>query len=71
MLQDLAYAACGLWAVLDQPTEQLRYDWDFYNGNLGQLTIEGCQYCITITNRGSGRLVGYIYGRPFFWYCEA
>ena len=40
-LQDLTYAACGLWAVLDQATEQLRYDWDFYSGNLGQLTIEG------------------------------
>ena len=70
-LQDLTYAACGLWAVLDQATEQLGYDWDFCNGNLGQLTIEGRQYCIRITNRGSGRSVGYIYGRPFFRYCEA
>ena len=41
VLQDLTYAACGLWAILDQATEQLGYDWDFYNGNLGQLTIEG------------------------------
>ena len=41
-LQDLTYAACGLWVVLDQATEQLGYDWDFCNGNLGQLTIEGC-----------------------------
>ena len=70
-LQDLTYAVCGLWAVLDQATEQLGYDWDFCNGNLGQLTIEGHQYCIRITNTGSGRSVGYIYGRPFFWYCEA
>ena len=65
-LQDLTYATCGLWAILDQATEQLRYDWDFCNGNLGQLTIEGRQYCIMITNRGSGRSVGYIYGRPLF-----
>ena len=70
-LQDLTYAACGLWAVLDQATEQLGYDWDFCNGNLSQLTIEGHQYCIRITNRGSDHSVGYIYGRPFFWYCEA
>ena len=70
-LQDLTYAACGLWAVLDQATEQLGYDWDFCNGNLGQLTIEGCQYCIRTTNRGSGHSVGYIYGQPFFRYCEA
>ena len=70
-LQDLTYAACGSWAVLDQAMEQLGYDWDFYNGNIGQLTIEGRQYCIRITNRGSGRSIGYIYGRPFFWYCEA
>ena len=70
-LQDLTYATCGLWAILDQATEQLGYDWDFYNGNLGQLTIEGRQYRIRINNRGSGRLVGYIYGRPFFRYCEA
>ena len=62
VLEDLTYAACGLWAVLDQATEQLGYDWDFCNGNLGQLTIEGRQYCIRITNRGSGRSVGYIYG---------
>ena len=34
-LQDLTYAACGLWAILDQATEQLRYDCDFYNGNIG------------------------------------
>ena len=53
-LQDLTYAACGLWAILDQAMEQLGFDWDFYNENLGQLTIEGCQYCIRITNRGSG-----------------
>ena len=51
--------------------EQLGYDWDFCNGNLGQLTVEGHQYCIRITNRGSGHSVGYIYGRPFFRYCEA
>ena len=70
-LQDLTYAACGLWAVLDQATEQLGYDWNFCNGNLDQLTIEGRQYCIRITNRGSGRSVGYIYGRPFYRYCEA
>ena len=50
-LQDLTYAACGLWVVLDQATERLGYDWDFYNGNLSQLTIEGRQYCIRITNR--------------------
>ena len=65
-LQDLTYATCGLWAILDQATEQLRYDSDFCNGNLGQLTIEGRQYCIRITNRGSGHSVGYI-----FQYCEA
>ena len=41
-LQDLTYAACGLWAILDQVTEQLGYDGDFCNGNLGQVTIEGC-----------------------------
>ena len=70
-LQDLTYAACGLWAVLNQATEQLGYDCDFCNGNLGQLTIEGRQYYIRITNRGSGRSVGYIYGWPFFRYCEA
>ena len=70
-LQDLTYAACGLWVILDQATEQLGYDWDFCNGNLGQLTIEGRQYCIGITNWGNGRSVGYIYGRPFFWYYEA
>jgi hypothetical protein len=40
-LQDLTYAACGLSAVLDQATEQLGYDWDFYNGNLCQLTTKG------------------------------
>ena len=57
-LQDLTYAACGLWAILDQATEQLGYDWDFYNGNLGTLTVEGRQYCIRITNRDSGRSVG-------------
>jgi hypothetical protein len=51
--------------------EQLRYDWDFCNGNLGQLTAEGRQYYIRMTNRGSGRSVGYIYGRPFFQHCEA
>ena len=62
-LQDLTYAACSLWAILDQGTEQLGYNWDFCNGNLGQLTVEGRQYCIRITNRGSGRSVGYIYGR--------
>ena len=39
-LQDHTYAACGLWAILDQATKQLGYDWDFCNGNLGQLTIE-------------------------------
>ena len=61
-LQDPTYAACGLWAVLDQAMEQLGYDWDFCNGNLDQLTIEGCQYCIRITNRDSARSVGYIYG---------
>ena len=71
VLQDLTYAACGLWAVLDQVTEKLGYDWDFCNENHGQLTIEGRQYCIRITNWGSGRSVGYIYGRPFFRYCEA
>ena len=70
-LQDLTYAAYGLWAVLDQATEQLGYDWDFCNRNLGQLTIEGHQYYIRITNRGSCRSVGYIYVRPFFRYCEA
>jgi hypothetical protein len=70
-LQDLTYVACGLSAVLDQATEQLGYDWDFCNGNLSQLTTEGHQYCIRMTNRGSGRSVGYIYGRPFFWHCEA
>ena len=70
-LQDLTYAACGLWAVLDQAMEQLGYDCDFCNGNLDQLTVEGRQYCIRITNRGNGRLVRYIYGRPFFQYCEA
>jgi hypothetical protein len=69
-LQDLTYAACGMSAVLDQATEQLGYDWDFYNGNLGQLTTEGRQYCIRMPNRGSGRSVGYIYGRPFFRHCE-
>jgi hypothetical protein len=68
-LQNLTYAACGLSAVLDQATEQLGYDWDFCNGNLGQLTTEGRQYCIRMTN--SGRSVGYICGRPFFWHCEA
>ena len=57
-LQGLTYAASGLWAVLDQATEQLGYDCDFCNGNLGQLTIEGRWYCIRITNRGSGHLVG-------------
>ena len=61
-LQVLTYAACGLWAVLDQAMEQLGYDCDFCNGNLGQLTIEGRKYCIRITNRGSARSVGYIYG---------
>ena len=71
VLQDLTYVACGLWAILDQATEQLGYDWDFYNGNLDQLTIEGRQYYIRITNRGSGHSVGYIYGQPFFRYCEA
>ena len=71
VLHYLTYAACGLWAILDQATDQLRYDWDFYHENLSQVTIEGCQYCIRITNRGSGRSVGYIYGRPFFQYCEA
>ena len=70
-LQDLTYAACGLWASLNQATEQLECDWNFCNGNLSQFTIEGRQYCIRITNRGSGRSVGYIYGQPFFWYCEA
>ena len=60
-LQNLTYAACGLWAVLDQAMEQLGYDWDFCNGNLDQLTIEGRQYCIRITNRGIGHSVGYIY----------
>ena len=70
-LQDLTYAACGLWVVLDQAMEQLGYDWDFCNENLGHLTIEGRQYCIRITNRGSGRSVGYIYDRPFFRYYEA
>ena len=70
-LQDLTYAACGFWAILDQAMEQLGYDWDFYNGNLGQLTTEGRQYCIRITNRGSGHSVGYIFGRPFVRYCEA
>ena len=40
-LQDLTYAACGLWVVLDQAMEQLGYDCDFCNGNLGQLTVEG------------------------------
>ena len=40
-LQDLTYAACGLWVILDQATKQLGYDWDFCNGNLDQLTIEG------------------------------
>ena len=33
-LQDLTYAACDLWDVLDQATEQLGYNWDFCNGNL-------------------------------------
>ena len=56
----MLHVACG--AILDQATEQLGYDWDFCNGNLGQLTIEGRQYCIRITNRGSGHSVGYIYG---------
>jgi hypothetical protein len=70
-LQDLTNVACGLSAILDQATEQLGYDWDFCNGNLSQLTTEGRQYCIRMTNRGSGRSVGYIYGRPFFWHCEA
>jgi hypothetical protein len=37
-LQDLTYAACGLLVVLDQAMEQLGYDWDLCNGNLGQLT---------------------------------
>ena len=59
--QDLTYAACGLWAVLDQAMEQLGYDCDFCNENLDQLTIEGCQYYIVV----------YIYVRPFFRYCEA
>ena len=59
-LQDLTYAACGLWAVLDQDTEQLGYNWDFCNGNLGQLTIEGRQYCIRITNRGSCNTPGVL-----------
>ena len=71
VLQDLTYAACGLWAVLDQATEQLGYDWDFCNETLYHLTIEGRQYYIRITNRGNGRSVGYIYGRPLVWYCEA
>ena len=70
-LQDLTYVACGLWAVLDQATEQFGYDWDFCNGNLGQLTIEGRQYCIRITNIGSGCSIGYIYGQPFFRCCVA
>jgi hypothetical protein len=70
-LQDLPYAACDLSAVLDQATEQLGYDWDFCNGNLSQLTTEGRQYCIRMTNTGSGRSVGYICGRPFFRHCEA
>jgi hypothetical protein len=51
-LQDLTYATCGLSAVLDQATEQLGYDWDFCNGNIGQLTTEGRQYCIRMTNTG-------------------
>jgi hypothetical protein len=70
-LQDLTYAACGLSAVLDQATKQLGYDWGFCNGNFGQLTTDGRQYCIRMTYRSSGHSVGYIYDRPFFRHCEA
>jgi hypothetical protein len=70
-LQYLTHATCGLMAILDQAMEQLGYVWEFCNGALGQLTTEGRQYYIRFTNQGSGRLVGYTYGRPFNRPCEA
>jgi len=54
----------ALSAILDQATERLRYDWEYYIGNLGQHTTAGRQFCIKFTNGANGRLVGYIYGRP-------
>ena len=42
VLHDITYAALGLSAILDQATERLGYDWEYYTGNLGQHTTAGC-----------------------------
>ena len=64
VLYDITYAALGLSAILEQATERLGYDWEYYTGNLGQHTTTGCQFYIRFTNGANGGLVGYIYGRP-------
>ena len=64
VLHDSTYAALSLLAILDQATEKLGYDWEYYIGNLGQHTTTGCQFCIRFTNGADGCSIGYIYGRP-------
>ena len=64
VLHDSTYAALGLSTILDQATETLGYDWEYYTRNLGQHTTTGCQFCIRFTNGVNGRSVGYIYGYP-------
>ena len=61
---DSTYVPLGLSAILDQATVRLRYDWEYYTGNLGEHTTTGHQFCIRFTNGANGRSVGYIYGRP-------
>ena len=64
VLHDSTYATLGLSTILDQATERLGYDWEYYTGNLGQHTTTGRQFYIRITNGANGRSVGYICGRP-------
>ena len=64
VLHDSTYAALGLLAIVDQATERLGYDYEYYTRNLVQHTTIGRQFCIRFTNGANGRSVGYIYRRP-------
>ena len=38
---DSTYVPLGLSAILDQATERLGYDWEYYTRNIGQHTTAG------------------------------
>ena len=70
-LHDSTYVALGLSAILDQATERLGYDWEYYTRNHRQHTIVVHQFCIRFTNGANGCSVGYIYGRSWHQSFEA